>query len=324
MIFKHTEEQIKYQGTNKKRNYFEGWYFKHVSADLKNIVCVIPGISFDRTDSHSFIQVLIKRDYDGKPGLMTEYYKYSVDDFSYTVNPFCLAIGNNKFKSDGIELDLNSENLTLKGSIEYSGLTGIKRSFIIPNAMGCFAYLPIMECYHDIISMNHKLTGSLLLNNEVIELDSGSGYMEKDWGSSFPKKYVWLQCNNFENKDASIMCSIAHIPFLGTSFQGFICNISFNNQEYRFASYNLSKILEFNYKNNMVSFNISKGDILLNVKAYISEGGMLKAPKNGKMDVVIKEGLTGSADVSLSKVSGEILFKSRGNPCAIEIFNINN
>lgn len=324
MILKHKEEQIKYQGINKQRNYFEGWYFKHVSADFKNIVSVIPGICFDREDSHSFIQTLIKKDVDGKSELMTYYYKYSVDDFSCNFNPFCLTIGNNKFKRNGIELDLHSENLTLKGSINYSEATGIKRNFISPNAMGCFAYLPIMECYHDIISMNHKLLGSLLLNNKVMEFNNGNGYIEKDWGRSFPKKYVWLQCNSFESNNASIMCSIAHIPFLGTSFQGFICNISFNNQEYRFANYNLSKMLELNYKNNTVSFNISKGSILLNVKAYISEVGLLKAPKNGKMDVVIKEGLTGSVDVSLSRTSGEILFKSIGNPCAIEIFNIND
>lgn len=58
MIFKKKKDPFTYQGVNKNDNYFEGWYFKHVTADLKNIISIIPGISKGR-DSHAFIQVII-------------------------------------------------------------------------------------------------------------------------------------------------------------------------------------------------------------------------------------------------------------------------
>ena len=34
-----------YQGGSKKRRYFEGWYFKHMSADFSQSWSFIPGIS---------------------------------------------------------------------------------------------------------------------------------------------------------------------------------------------------------------------------------------------------------------------------------------
>lgn len=45
-----------FQGKYKKKNYFEGWYYKIVDKDEKNSFAFIPGIAFDKKgNSHSFI-----------------------------------------------------------------------------------------------------------------------------------------------------------------------------------------------------------------------------------------------------------------------------
>ena len=36
MILKHKSEPLIFNGKNRKNKYFEGWYFKQVSADLTN------------------------------------------------------------------------------------------------------------------------------------------------------------------------------------------------------------------------------------------------------------------------------------------------
>jgi tocopherol cyclase len=64
-----------FQGNMKKKNYFEGWYFKHVSQDLKHVLSFIPGISLTENDPHSFIQVI-----NGITG-KTEYISYPLDEF---------------------------------------------------------------------------------------------------------------------------------------------------------------------------------------------------------------------------------------------------
>ena len=58
MVFKHKKDPLTFQGKKKSKKYFEGWYFKQVSFDLKDIVSVIPGISINSADSHAFIQII--------------------------------------------------------------------------------------------------------------------------------------------------------------------------------------------------------------------------------------------------------------------------
>jgi hypothetical protein len=157
--------------------------------------------------------------------------------------------------------------------------------------MGYYAYIPIMECFHGIVSMNHYLNGSLSYNGKSINFDSGKGYIEKDWGTSFPKEYIWLQCNNFENKDVSIMCSIANVPFMGASFQGFICNLSLKGKEYRFASYNDSKLKKLNINDHELNIFLKKKNLELELNVKPSDTGVLKSPKIGLMNGAIKEGV---------------------------------
>jgi hypothetical protein len=220
-----------------------------------------------------------------------------------------------------MELELSDDEYSLYGKITFSKFTKIKTSPISPNIMGFYAYFPFLECYHGIVSMGHTLKGSLILDKETIDFSLGKGYIEKDWGTSFPKKYVWFQSNNFNGSDASIMCSIAHIPFVGTSFQGFICNLSLSGQEYRFASYNHSKILNLNYNRNTLAVTLVNSNFMLEANAKMYEGGILKAPKNGIMNNTIKEGLSGIVDIKLTKKTGEILFKGVGNSCGIDVVN---
>ena len=79
-----------------------------------------------------------------------------------------------------------------------------------------------MECYHGILSMNHSINGTLILNGKTLSFDKGRGYMEKDWGHSFPEGYIWMQSNHFSKKETSIKISVAKIPWLRSSFIGFI------------------------------------------------------------------------------------------------------
>ena len=319
MVFKNTKDPIVFQGKNKSDKYFEGWYFKQVSQDLKSIISIIPGISKGSLDSHAFIQSIITYEQDGNTILKTKYHRFSINEFKYADEPFCLTIGNNTFKNEGIKLDLMNDEYAIKGRIRFSKFTKIKRNAFSPTAMGFFAYLPFMECYHDIMSMNHNIKGLLTVNNKVFDFNNGKGYIEKDWGTSFPKEYIWLQSNHFDYTDTSIMFSLAHIPFLGASFQGFICNFTYNNQEYRFATYNNSKIACVNYSGGKLEVIIVRGAYRLIIKAEIGQdSAALKAPIKGNMNILIKEGLCGLVDLELLKNS-KTLFEGKGNPCAIEI-----
>ncbi|MCK9217769.1 MAG: hypothetical protein M0P77_07630 [Firmicutes bacterium] len=320
MTLKHQKDPLIFQGKRKGKKYFEGWYFKQVSWDAENIISIIPGISKDPLDPHCFVQVItLFNGLSNHEILRTHYYKYSIDEFKIKDEPFRLVVGDSLFDSKGIMLNLKNESCRIKGDIKFSPFTKIRRKITSPSAMGYFAYFNFMECNHDIISMNHSLNGKLMINEKEIDLNQGKGYIEKDWGMSFPREYIWLQSNHFGEDSASIMLSIARIPFLGMEFQGFICNLTLNGREFRFATYNNSKIIKFSCVEGLMKFVIAKGKYELIINGEICDSlGSMKAPGNGAMNKIIKEGLDGYVDIKLS-INSRTLFEGRGAPCAIEI-----
>lgn len=298
MNFEKIKRPELFQGHLKKRQYFEGWYFKHVTGDEGHTVAFIPGISLDGDDSHSFVQVIVS------PDIRTYYFKYPVEAFQTTDNPFSVRVGESIFSLEGCRLALSNEEtgFSIFGEIAFSELTPIQSSFWMPNIMGFFAYIPNMECNHGVVSMNHRLDGHLSIGHDLsLSFDGGRGYIEKDWGSSFPRAYVWLQGNHFEDGGTSFMCSIATIPFGLFSFRGFIANFSYEGIEYRFATYNGASLRHVLLESSRVSFRLVRGDTALLCEAVVHESGSLKAPDKGEMLRTIKEGLGGNITLTLER-----------------------
>jgi hypothetical protein len=158
--------------------------------------------------------------------------------------------------------------------------------------MGPFRHLP-MECCHGIISMKHAVTGILNIGGEKIVFSNDSGYIETDGGTSFPGKYLWLQCNRFP-EECSVMAAVADIPFLFTNFTGCICAIIYKGKEYRIATYKGARVIS-SACNHII---LKQGKLLF--EADIAKKGnayKLSAPICGRMSRIIRE--SNSASVRL-------------------------
>jgi tocopherol cyclase len=306
-----------YQGEKKKTNYFEGWYFKLVSADLKYALAFIPGISKNEKDPHAFIQVFLSKK-DEKTTLKTDYIRFSDNDFQFSKDQFLIRIGDNVFTKNHVSINLQTTYGPLIGTFTFKGHVPIETSPLRPNIMGFFGYLNFMECYHGVISMSHETMGTLTFQDEAIVFDHGKGYLEKDWGKSFPKSYVWIQCNHFKNDQTSLMFSYAHIPFLGRTFQGLIANLVLDGKEYRFATYNGARILKEEIKKDSVYYLIKKGRYALELHAKTTVQTDLKSPRNGQMVESIKEGLSGDIELQLWDKNG-LIYSDQGTSAGVEI-----
>ncbi|HAS73376.1 MAG TPA: hypothetical protein DCS67_04460 [Clostridiales bacterium UBA8960] len=288
-----------FQGNLNKKHYFEGWYFKHVTKDADHTIAFIPGISTHGSDQHCFVQVLIS------PDIKTYYFKYPMHDFKSQDDPFSVTIGDSVFTMQGCKVSLKQESeqgIKITGEIGYSDITPIQSTPLTPNIMGYFAYIPNMECNHGVLSMNHNLHGSVQINDEIVlDFADGRGYIEKDWGTSFPSDYIWIQSNHFENDNCSFMCSIATIPFGLFSFRGLIANLIVDDVEYRFATYNNTKIKQYHIEKNRFSFELVKGNTSLTCEAILNEVGDLIAPELGGMQRTIKEGQGGEVTLTLKR-----------------------
>lgn len=301
----------RFQGWGKSRNYFEGWYFKLIDDHGDHAFAIIPGIAMDeKGEGHSFIQVL-----DGKNST-AEYHKFSLDSFQADADKFFVRIGDNTFSADHI--DLNLENL--KGSLHLKGKASWPNPWYAPGIMGPFSWLKFMECNHGIVSMNHHLNGSLNYLGKTIPFKHGKGYIEKDWGSSFPSAYVWMQSNHFEEEDISFKCSVATIPMFGSGFTGFICGLYIKGTFIRFTTYNFSKLKKLEKHDSGVNLELKSPRYHLKVSATNGQTALLASPIQGAMEGRISESMTASLSIQIEdRRSGDIIFKGTGRHAGLEI-----
>ncbi len=304
-----------YQGKHKKTNYFEGWYFKLISADKQAIYALIPGVAFglNGEKSHAFIQVI-----NAKTG-QVNYFKYPIEAFSYKGDVFAIEIAGNKFSREGLTIDLKDEQLSLFGELVFYDIIPFPKTFLNPGIMGPYTFAPFMECYHGIVNINHKISGKLLINGLPATFDGGEGYLEKDYGKSFPQAWIWIQANHFQSKDTCFMFSVARIPWLGRSFTGLICFLLYQGKLYRLASYNGAKVSCLTIESKKITAKIKNRHYILEFSAKTSEGGFLKAPKNGMMSREIEESITAITDLKLTDHLGNLIFRGQSENCGMEI-----
>jgi len=302
-----------FQGSLKQNNYFEGWYFKHVSKDLDQVYSFIPGISLHTDNPHAFIQVI-----NGLTG-ETNYIEYPVSEFSFSTKYFRVEVGGSVFTADSMVLNINSPQIKVDGRLSYSGSVKYPSSVFAPGIMGWYSFVPFMECKHGVVSVTHRIDGTITVDKKQIDFSGGKGYIEKDWGKSFPESWIWLQSNNFVNSDACIMMSIAKIPWLGSFFTGFLGFLYFDGKFFPFSTYHKSEITDLGLANEKLTVSFRSKKYHLKIIASLKQSGILLAPKSGKMSRRIKESVDSELEVVLTDLNGTVLFHDLAQRAGLEV-----
>lgn len=259
-----------FHGAHKSHSYFEGWYFKHQNEG--HTVAFIPGVNYEEAGKKSaFVQLIT----DGASC------NAAIPFSAFRIFPHgIIRAGDQLFSRMGIKVDLNTPEIRCKGIIQYGPLLTPKS-----DVMGPFRFVPFMECRHGVISMKHSLKGSLEVNGTKMDFNGGTGYIEKDWGTSFPQSYLWVQCNRFSSPSCSIMVSVADIPLGPSLFQGCICIVNYHGQEYRLATYHGVQILRY----DGTGLILRQREYVLKAEFSDKASQNLFAPKTGSMTRIIRE-----------------------------------
>ena len=304
-----------YHGWGRTESYFEGWYFKIVDVSERYAFAFIPGISMGKTgESHAFIQVL-----DGKK-CTTAYHRFDPKDFQPSSEIFDLKLGENQFSTHQMTLDLPN----VKGHLSFENTTPLPKLLGAPGIMGWYSFVPFMECYHGIVSLNHKIKGFLTINSEKIDFTNGRGYIEKDWGVSFPKAWFWLQTNHFntpisegsETNDISLLASVAHIPWMGNYFVGHLVVFWFKNKVYRFATYTGAK-MKAQLEGNHIQLAFKDGKNTLEIEATRAGTGSLISPIQGEMTGKVNESLKAIIHIRFFE-QNTLIFEGQGRNAGLE------
>ena len=310
-----------FQGSLKKKYYYEGWYNKIIDKNQDIIYTFIPTIAVNKktNNSHAFIQIL-----DGITG-NTNYVKYELNQFeNLASDDFDIRIGNNFFSSKGFKLNINQNQTKIKGSVEYLRPALWPKTFFQPGIMGILTFFPFLETYHGIISMNHILKGSIDFNGKLIDFTGGKGYLEKDWGTSFPRAYIWAQTNHFSNPELSFILSVAKVPLINIEITGFLCVIWYRGTFYKFTTYTNAKIRLFEINSDTIKINIEDRKfslyIIINLKNI--RFSKLKAPISGIMSTDIVETMNSTIRIKLyDKRNKKFILDDTGLNAGLDLSN---
>lgn len=207
---------------------FEGWYMKHQIED--RVFAFIVSFHLDEVgEGYGCVQFIST---EGSYVKM-----YGLDVCESRLDGFDVQMGESRFSEDGIQARIDFDGLKVVCDVRYGDLTPLESPI-----MGPFRHIKGLECSHEILSLTHRMCGYLELNDERLDVSQGVGYIEKDSGRSFPKAYMWTQCNFQYRGDHSIVAAVARVPIGKFGFTGVICEVYYRGISYRMATYKGARV----------------------------------------------------------------------------------
>jgi tocopherol cyclase len=120
-----------------------------------------------------------------------------------------------------------------------------------------------------------------------VDSSDGRGYIEKDWGRSFPRAWIWAQSNTFTKP--------------GTSFL-----------------FSLARVVSARLAGRELDIEVQDRGLRLQLHVERSHEGVLLGPVDGAMDRRIGESIDARLRVHLSHRNGTVPFDGTGGAAGLE------
>lgn len=266
---------------------FEGFYFKGYQKDgiLLVIIC---GYSKSRSGSHAFLQV-------STPENGTQYFEYELSSINRQEGTFNFDIGPHSFSNKGISI--NEEDCKI--AIEFTQFFKWPRSILNPSIMGLLGHVPRVECKHDIVSPGIVLKGSARINGSTYKFTNASGYIDKNWGESFPKSYYWGHITGFTDPSISIQFTKGYPLWGRWRVPVYVGFLKIGENIHTFHSWKIDKMTLINVGHHEIYLENRKWKVTVKLNPGIPLN--LRAPSKGSLNDKIVEHAGGNAIVRITR-----------------------
>jgi len=181
-------------------SWYEWWYYKVVIPETNEAFYFVYGIvnpwdtSRSNTASRSYVG------FGSFADKITFDEVFPITDFTSSYEETFVQIGENTATNWYLTGDI-SENKNTKVSWDIE----IEQDWNF-NAMGWGTkFRGISNIYWYPAQASAYMTGTLKINDRVIQLDRAPAYQDRNWGRSFPKWWTWLVSNHFENSPGTAL-----------------------------------------------------------------------------------------------------------------------
>ena len=104
---------------------------------------------------------------------------------------------------------------------------------------GWLSYLPLYDPGWQITMAHSSATGWIEWENQKYQFTNAPAYSEKNWGTSFPQKWFWINCNSFRDRaDLAITAGGGIRQVLWWTEEVGLIGIHYRGKFYEFAPWN--------------------------------------------------------------------------------------
>lgn len=283
-----------------KNGFFEGWFQKIYSKEHQFSLVIIYGYTTGNSPNEfGFIQILIPTENAIILYFPKKQITFNPHTHYVTMGENILSFHTIKISHEDLNIELHSpQNFPLKS---------------LKNSMGYAYYLPNIPCYHSVLNFDYKVRGEIKYQQNTYRFDNAMGYMEKNWGTSFPEKYFWLHALEPNNPNVSLLFSQAEIKWMGKSFIKHVGHLRLNGDELDLRTLTLFNVSYDNTNPENITITIKSKQIKLEMSFSVAKKYMFKGPLKGKLSRDILHHSDSQIDLKIYQNAEIKMYKLFGN-----------
>ncbi|MFB6317120.1 tocopherol cyclase family protein [Saccharicrinis sp. FJH54] len=260
-----------FQFCKNHRRYFENWLFKLVSEDRNSVMVIIPVMELG-SNQRCYVQFM-----NGISGETCVAY-YDLKELTASKYDMDFSFGGNNFSEKGIDISVDQKGFTGSGRIDFGELMRYPSKGLRRNLMGYFSYLPFQHIYYAVISMQHKINGSITMNNQTFNFDNGTGFIEKTWGKYYPESWLYIGCNTFTIPDTYFVVTASTINLGFTKILGNIGYFYHKGKLLNISFYTKTRFTKFDHQGKVLLLELTKDEHRIEITLIPRNKGKIKIP----------------------------------------------
>jgi len=258
------------RGDVDRNRYFEGWFQKVCSVKHRVSFVIIYGYATQNShDTFGFIQLLVP---DQAPRIVY----FSKDEISCDSERHIVRMGDNVLSTESIAVDSNDISIQLT-------LMDNQPIQTFKNSMGYTYFVPNLPCYHSVLNTAHRVSGEIRCKDSAYLLEDDLGYMEKNWGTSFPENYVWLHAVDPHDPQVSLLFSQAEIKWLGRTFVRHVGHCRFDGNEIDLRDLKNVTVAIVHQSNEQQTIRITSSTVEIEISIVLGVKVKFKGPMDGTL-----------------------------------------
>ncbi|MFB6342916.1 tocopherol cyclase family protein [Saccharicrinis sp. FJH62] len=260
-----------FQSHKNHRRYFENWLFKLVSEDRNSVLVIIPVMELG-SNQRCYVQFL-----NGITGETCVAY-YDLSELISSKYEMNFSFGENSFSEKGIKISIDQKGFKGSGKIRFGELMEYPSYGLKRNVIGYLSFMPFQHIYYAVISMHHKISGSISINNQTLNFDNGTGFIEKTWGKYYPESWLYIGCNTFTVPDTYFVITVSTVNLGFTKILGNVGYFYYKGKLINLSFYTKTKFTKFDQQGKVLLVELTKGKHRIEISLIPRNKGKIKIP----------------------------------------------